>query len=197
MVAQELGRRLGVSVLLVDDLRIAAQALTTPTSHPDLHVFASDRSVHQMGPEAAVAGFLAVAGAMAPAVLTVVAHHLVVEGAGPVIIEGDGLLPATIAGQHYGALKLFHGLAPSRAVRMVVVHEPDESQLFANFRDRGRGFGDLAAPEQASLVHASWRYGEWLRDDARAHGVPVVATRTHETLAARVLSAAEAGRLAG
>jgi 2-phosphoglycerate kinase len=191
VVAQKLGRKLGISALLVDDLRIATQAITTPTCHPDLHVFRTDRSIHEMGPDQAVRGFIAVASAMAPAVLTVVAHHLVVEGAGPLIVEGDALLPTLTANQPYADLKLFQGLAPTQAVRMVVIHEPDDTQLLANFRTRGRGFADLTPDEQRSLVTACCTYGDWLKNEAISQRVPVVAARPHQSLATRVLAAAQ------
>lgn len=48
---QALARRLGFSTLLVDDLRISLQALTTPETHPGLHLFSSDRSLGQMTPD--------------------------------------------------------------------------------------------------------------------------------------------------
>jgi 2-phosphoglycerate kinase len=188
ILAQALGRRLGVSVLLVDDLRIAVQELTTAASHPDLHLFLSDRSVSEMTTDEAVQRFIATATALAPAIRTIIAHHLVVRGVGSVIIEGDGVLPALAATQQYGDLKLFHGLTPSAEVRMIVLHEADQGELLANFLARGRAFETLTGSEQAALVHAAWRYGESLRQEASGLGVPVIASRPHATLTERVLS---------
>src|SRR5688500_9705402 len=148
---QALARRLGISSLLVDDLRISLQALTTPETHPELHLFSSDRSLGQMTPEEGVRRFVETARALEPAVRTVIGHHVVVRGSGPILIEGDGLLPSLASAQSFADLKLFWGLRTQREVRGALVHEPDEAQMFASFAARGRGFEDLAPHEQRAL----------------------------------------------
>ena len=55
---QTMARRLGISALLVDDLRISLQALTTRESHPGLHIFSTDRALSEMTPEEGVRGFV-------------------------------------------------------------------------------------------------------------------------------------------
>jgi 2-phosphoglycerate kinase len=196
--AQALARRLGISALLVDDLRISLQALTTPESHPGLHIFTTDKALSEMTPEEGVRGFVETARAVEPAVRTVIGHHIVVPGSGQVLIEGDGLLPSLGAAQSFADLKLFWGLRTEREVRGAVVHEPDEAVMFETFAARGRGFGDLVGHEQRALVHACWRFGDWLRDEAAGLGVPVVPSRPFETLPDRLhdelLGTGDAGR---
>jgi 2-phosphoglycerate kinase len=189
VAARALGRRLGVSVLLVDDLRLAVQAVTTPTSHPGLHVFRSDRAVGALPPAEAVRGFITTAEALAPAVRTVVAHHAALASAGPIILEGDGFLPALGARRDYADLHHFSRLTTGSEVRAVFLYEPDERTLLRNFRARGRAFDELAPREQAALVHACWRFGEWLRQEAEGLGLPALPARPYASLVPRLLAA--------
>ncbi|MGH2480430.1 MAG: hypothetical protein ACRDHW_12315, partial [Ktedonobacteraceae bacterium] len=55
----------------------------------------------------------------------VIAHHVFVEGAGPVIIEGDGIVPALAAIRN---LPDFHATPTplNNQVRSVFLVEPDE-----------------------------------------------------------------------
>jgi 2-phosphoglycerate kinase len=93
-LAQELGRELRVSVLQVDDLRLGLQAITTETSHPALHSFTGASAEKTLNnPESIVEGYLSVAEIMEPAVRAVMSHHIDVADTGPLIIEGDGILP--------------------------------------------------------------------------------------------------------
>ena len=71
-------------------------------------------------------------------------------------------------------------------MRGALVHEPDEAALFDRLPARGRGFGDLQPEEQRALVHACWRFGVWLNDEATRLGVPVVTLRPLDTLPDRL-----------
>jgi hypothetical protein len=192
VVAQELARRFGVSVLLVDDVRLAIQQVTTPAQLPDLHIFLSDQQAALRTSELMRDGLIAVGRAIAPALKIIVAHHVVVAGAGPIIIEGDGILPELASQHQYEELKHFWGLQTGREVRAVLLFEPDEDIIFQNMRARDRGFQDLTPDEQRTIARGSWLYGQWLRQEALAHGLPAVPARPWETLVERVLAAIEA-----
>jgi 2-phosphoglycerate kinase len=192
VVAQELARRFGVSVLLVDDVRLAIQQVTTPAQIPDLHIFVSDQEAAQRTPELMRDGLVAVGRAIAPALKIVVAHHVVVPGAGPIIIEGDGILPELASQRRFDELKHFWGLQTGREVRAVFLFETDEETIFQNMHTRDRGFQDLAPDEQRTIARASWLYGQWLRQEALAHELPIVPARPWATLTERVLAAIEA-----
>src|SRR5215469_9574484 len=75
VATQELARRLGVSQLYVDDVRIAIQCMTTPEQHPALFYFLQPQ-VWQQPPEALVSGFIGVTEALVPALEAIVAHHV-------------------------------------------------------------------------------------------------------------------------
>jgi 2-phosphoglycerate kinase len=192
VVAQELAQRFGVSVLLVDDVRLAIQQVTTPAQLPDLHIFVSEQQAAQLTPELMRDGLVAVGRAIAPALKIIVAHHVVVAGAGPIIVEGDGILPELASQRRFQELKHFWGLQTGREVRAVFLFEPDEEAIFQNMRSRDRGFQDLAPDEQRTIARASWLYGHWLRQEALAHELPAVPARPWESLTERVLAAIEA-----
>ncbi len=71
-----LARHLQLSVLLVDDIRLALQQITSPTEHPGLHVFASDEAAAQLSPEAFRDGLITAGEAIAPAIKMIAAHHI-------------------------------------------------------------------------------------------------------------------------
>jgi 2-phosphoglycerate kinase len=188
-VAQALARRFGVSALLADDIRLAIQQVTTPAQLPDLHLFVSDEEEAQLSPEQIRDGLIAVGRVLIPALKIVVTHHVVVEGAGPVIIEGDGILPELAAQHRFGELKHFWGLQTEREVRAVFLFEQDEQAILQSMDTRGRGFQDLAPQEQRAMARSSWLYGQWLRQEAQAHGLPLLPARPWDTLLARVITA--------
>jgi 2-phosphoglycerate kinase len=107
MLTQVLAHWFGVSVLLIDDLRLALQQMTSPAQHPGLHVFATDHAAAQRPPEAMRDGLITVAHTLTPAIKMIMAHHIAVPGVGPVIMEGDGILPEVAAARQFHELKHF------------------------------------------------------------------------------------------
>ena len=78
VAGRRLSERFRVSLLLVDDIRMGIQAVTTVREHPALHTFTVDESPAMASPESVLMGFVAVAEALEPALRMIVAHHLVV-----------------------------------------------------------------------------------------------------------------------
>lgn len=190
LVARELGRRLGISVLLADDLRMAIQQVTTPAEQPGIHYFLAHPMIWQKPPETLCDGFITVGQAMSRPLSATIAHHVYVESAGPLIIEGDGILPALAALRSFPTLH-FPQAPATDAVRSVFLVEPDEDALLYNMRQRGRGFDDFSAKEQETFVRAGWLYGQWLRRQADHYDLPFVASRPWESLVERVLQVIE------
>lgn len=190
-IAQMVGRHLGVSVLLADDVRLALQQTTTAEQHPDLHIFVSDQAAAQRSPEAVCDGLISLGKAMMPALKMIMAHHIVVSGVGPLIIEGDAIVPQLAAEHEYHELKHFALLRTTHEIRALFLFEPDEEAMFQNFLARGRGFETLAGEEQRRLVRASWLYGDWLRQRAAAYELPLLPVRPYATLLQRVLAVLE------
>jgi len=188
VLADKLARHYGVSLLLVDDVRLALQQVTTPEQQPALHYFLTTPDMWRQPEDELLAGFIGVAMALAPALGKIMSHHL--TDGGPLIIEGDGIAPGLVGEQ---SPVLPHILDPGlmRAVQALFVDESEEEMIFANMLARGRGFERMPPDEQRANAHAAWRYGGWLRDEAKKHHALVVPARPWETLFERTLALVE------
>lgn len=189
-LGQALQQRLACTVLLLDDLRLGVQALTSPAGHPALHLFVSPAAGALRRPEQIRDGLIGVGQALSPAVEAVMAHHLAVPGAGRVIIEGDGLLPPLCSSDYLRSRPALAGLDLA-GLRALFLHEPTEAQILYNLTARGRGFQSKPAAEQRLWARANWLFGNWLREQAPAHGLPLLPARPYATLPERALAAAD------
>jgi 2-phosphoglycerate kinase len=156
-VAVGLATRWGVPLAEADDIVTALQALTTPQQLPEVHWWVTH-------PEAAAwpAGRIAdqhaaMAAQLRPGLRAVIADHL--EFAAPVVFEGDYLTPDLAAG--------FDG-----RVRAVVLVEPEQGQLIANFATR-----EPDAGVQRHRAAVSALIGARLAERARLLGQPVLPAR--------------------
>ncbi|MGH8961326.1 MAG: hypothetical protein ACRDWT_08975 [Jatrophihabitantaceae bacterium] len=102
-----------------------------------------------------------------PAVRAVVDTHL--DYGPPVLIEGDFVLPCRVR---------------DACVRVLVLDEPDRSQLEANFARREPGAGP-----QTQRATVAWIFGQWLSAEAASNDVPVISARPWDTALARVVVA--------
>lgn len=189
VAAQQLAGHLGISALLVDDIRLALQQVTTPAQQPALHYFLTGPDVWQRPPEELRDGLIGVAQAIVPALEIIIAHHVAVSGAGAIIVEGDGILPRLALKQRFPNLRHFSALELRDEVRAVFLDEPDEQALFQNMHMRGRGFQETPTAEQRAQTRTSWLYGRWLREEAQRAGLPILPARPWATLAERILAA--------
>jgi hypothetical protein len=73
-------------------------------------------------------------------------------------------------------------------VQALFVDESDEEIIFANMLVRGRDFERMPSEEQLANAHAAWRYGGWLRDEAKKHHALVIPALPQETLFERALA---------
>jgi len=189
-VAQALAKTLGISHLLVDDLRIAIQSVTTPDQLPALHYFLTIEDATALTAEAFIEGLNGVGQALMPALCEVISHHVAVPTTGRLILEGDGILPEFVNDL---ALSDINGSALMNVetkVRAVFIYEAEEAQLLGNFMARKWGFNQSASAEQRRYVHSIWRFGQWMKAEAERYGLPVVPARPFTTLAQRILAAA-------
>ncbi|HEY3992489.1 MAG TPA: hypothetical protein VGM01_06360 [Ktedonobacteraceae bacterium] len=188
VMGKALARQFDHQLLLVDDFRMVIQEMTTPAEQPGIHYFLAHPTIWQKPPEAVCEGFITVGNALMRPLSVVIAHHVFVESVSPIILEGDGILPA-LAAQHSFANMHFTPASVTHEVRSLFLIEADEEVILRNMRQRGRGFESLALREQETLVRASWLYGQWLRRQAEYYGLPVVESHPWETLVERVLYA--------
>lgn len=183
---QQLARHLGVSQLLVDDVRLALQEFTSAEQYPDLHHLELALGAGGLSAEEICSGLIRVGELLVAPLATIIAHHVVVAGVGPVIIEGDGVTPQLATKTDFAGQKFFWGLRLADQVRSLFIVEPEEDVILANMRARGRGFDQLVPDEQRTEAHASWLYGQWLQREAAARGLAVIPARPWETLGARM-----------
>jgi 2-phosphoglycerate kinase len=164
-IAARLGRQLGLPWLQVDDLRLAL--VRSGFALPDADAVATFDGV---------GGLLSHAELLAPAIEVVIENH--VDQGDPAILEGDPIVPALLTRPSV------RRNADSGWLRMVFLHEPEAAVMHRNMQMRGR---TLASEAHA---HKNWLYGEWLRQEAHQHNVPVVSVRPWDTLGDRILAAA-------
>lgn len=179
VVARELATYLSLSLLLLDDLRLALQQATRNETNPELHVFLNYETRHWRESEAIFADWVTVGQAMLKPLNAIISHHVFVPDVGKIIIEGDGILPI-ISSQF---------LEPQDVCTVFIV-EKDEKQLLHNLQSRGRGFNDWNKIEQEGFAHASWLYGQWLAHEAGRSELPVIDAQPQQTILERLLSAA-------
>lgn len=183
VIAQKLAGYFSVSLLLADDIRMALQQATTPNTNPDLHIFLNYTAEQWQTPESIHCDWIRVGQAMIKPLSAIVNHHIFVRDVGPVIIEGDGILPLEN-----------NPIFRQRDVSAVFIVEQDEVQLLRNLHARGRGFDEGGELEQKSFARASWLYGQWIAREAGKLGLPVIQARPQETLLDRLLSAIGSGQ---
>ncbi len=188
MVAQAISRRLGRSILLADDIRLAIQQVTTPAEQPGIHYLLAHPTIWQKPPEALCDGFITVGKAMARPLSAAIAHHVFMESAGPAIIKGGDILPELAARRDFSHMH-FAPAVVTNEVRSVFIIEPDEEALLSNLRQRG--FDKGSTKGQETFACACWLYGHWLRRQADHYDLPIVEARPWETLVERVLQAIE------
>jgi 2-phosphoglycerate kinase len=188
IVSQALAAHFGISRLLVDDVRLALQELTLSEHHPELHHLEATPAAWRESPEAFPDRLIATSAALEKPLATIIAHHVVVAGVGPLIIEGDNVTPQLAAKRDFSDQKFFSRLVLADQVRSLFIVEPDEHTILANMRARGRGFDQLAPAEQRTEARASWLYGQWLQREAEQRHLPVVPSRPWDTLLQRALS---------
>lgn len=162
-LTQFLVRQLGVSALMVDDIRIALQQATNPASHPELHRFLRYQPEQWLDPQGIARDWQHLGQAMMGPLREIMAHHLVVEGSGPLILEGDGILPALAQPDLF---KNLPGLDPDmvkEAVKAVFLIEEDEAVILQNIRRRGRSINQTPEANQQAFARASQLYGQHLK----------------------------------
>ena len=185
-LAKELVRQWGIPFLMVDDVRIALQSVTTVDQHPDLHVFLNYETEQWKFPEGIVEDWLRVGNAMVKPLRDIMAHHLIVEGSGQIILEGDGILPALTKASTFDDIAGFDTTNFAQKVRSVFLIEDDENEIHKNLRARHRGFIESSEEFLTAFTQASQQYGQWLIQDAQRNNIPILHTRPKETIIERL-----------
>jgi 2-phosphoglycerate kinase len=171
-----LARHFGVGITEVDDFQALLERMTTPEQQPAIHFWRMHPAPDRLPAAEIMEHLLAQGDAMATGLEGVIANHL--ETSTPVVLEGDFLHPALAAQARYS------GQANGGRVRAAFLYEPDEQQLLANYLSREPQSGP-----QIKRARVSWLHGQWLRQEAERHGLPVVLARPWETVLERLIAA--------
>jgi 2-phosphoglycerate kinase len=174
-LSYRLARHFDVALTEVDDFQVVLESMTTPEQQPVLHFWRTHPAPHTLSPEEIVAHTVAVGEVLMQALAAVIVNHY--EAHAPVVLEGDYIVPALVA--HPMIAPLYE----SGKVRAAFVHEAEEAQLLANFLRR-----EPEAGPQHLRAQVSWRYGQWLQQEAKRHAVPVLLARPWTTAFDRLVA---------
>ena len=182
-VSYPLARHFAVGITEIDDFQVILEHMTTPEQQPVIHLFNQDPDAWwRMDDAVKLAHAISYATVMVEPLTYVIANHL--EGGPPIVLEGDFLHPALAARAEYS------GIPSERRVRGFILYEEDEAQIAANFLARE---GE-PQPERAG---DSWRYSEWLRQEAARLGVPTLPARPWDNVFERAVRLIESGVKSG
>ena len=183
-VAKTIARELAITWVQVDDLRLALQwsdvRLPSDDATEALYFFERTPNLWSLPAARLRDGLIAVGEAMTEAIAIVIGNHIAQND--PVVIEGDGILPAII--DHAD----LQGHTASGQLRTVFVSPTSKDELLRSIIDRGRGVPDRSAPELRRSAEMNWRYAEWLEREAMARAIPVVETQPWASLPTRILA---------
>ncbi len=170
-------RRLGIACLSADALWKALMSVTSRASHPAFHYFEPTEEEWQRGPEFLCGRHIESAEAQTPALDAFIDREM--KEGHRLLLEGAWITPQMAA-------RRCNGVPDARAV---FIHEPDQDAILASMVERQRR--NSPSERQLRLSAMAWRYGNWLRDGATEHGLPIVDARPRETLVERIIEAAK------
>jgi 2-phosphoglycerate kinase len=181
--AASIGRQYGVTWLQVDDLRLTLQysRARLPERTDQLYFFDESPDVWTRTPADLRQAFIDVAEIMVPAVRTVIHSHVLTGS--PMVIEGDGILPALVFDP------LLRPLVADGTIRFCCVGTPSEDELLSNLVSRGRGVDPSMPHKHRRQAAANKAFGAWLEEESARLGIPVVHPYPFETLPTRILDA--------
>ena len=175
-VGQDLARA-GYEHVEIDQLR-----RLKPSLFPDVDEAFSAPRVSRTRPDTLFAALTEATQAMAPAITEIVERRL--ADPSPAIIEGEGIEP-----------RLMLRLPRDPRLRPVFVVETDEERLHSTLVNRqspgAARYRSLTPNEQRTVLTINRMYGEWLQAQAADADLPSVPVHPWESLASRVLAAAE------
>lgn len=175
-ISYPIARHFGVGITEIDDFQVILERMTTPEQYPGIHYWSTLPEDAMPTEEDIFREGFRLRDELEPALEAVIANHL--ANGSPVVLEGDFFLPTLAAQTH------FLDQPNNGRVRAIIVYEPDEAQIVANFLAREPDEG-----EQTFRAHISWRHGEWLKAEAERLGIPVLPARPWETVFERALAA--------
>ncbi len=177
-ISYRIAHHYGVGISEVDDFQAVLKKMTTPQQQPVLHYWDTRDQDAPITVEQILENGLEIGQVMTPALEAVMANHI--ESNVPVVLEGDFILPALAVQPTFG------DFPNAGQVKAVFIYEPDEAQIVANYLQR-----EPHEEPQEFRAHVSWRYNEWLKEEAERLGVTVLLARPWDTLFERLVAVIE------
>ncbi len=158
-LGRHLAQQIGATSLSIDDLMTAARAVTTPESHPGLHVihgrdytdYFTNSSVDQL-----IADATAQHEATWPAVEKVIRNHA--SWGSPIVIDGWAMRPRWVNELNLESVASFWLVAPTsvfeereRKNTEFLQHSPDPDRMLSNFLARSLWYNELIREQVAEL----------------------------------------------
>jgi len=169
-----LSQALGIPCLSADSVWRAVLALTTAETHPTLYQWPRPEVVPD-DPEHLLKVHIGEAETMTPALEAFINWEM--KEGNRFIFQGAWISPELAARR----------CATSDEVRAVFIDEALETDIMTSMLERsGRTEPDA---RQLIVARVGWLYGNWIREHAEKHGIPLVAARPRETLVGRIIQA--------
>lgn len=175
-VAREMAGSQACSWLQMDSIWLAMTGVTTPETHPALHLFTKmEGPWFDLAEDEQLDRFVEATRQVSLGLPSVVAHML--ETNHHAVIEGVWMTPAFATES-----------AKDRRVRAVFVVESELQHVQEAMLSRSQR--PYPTPRERALARLSSAYSGWVREECRTLGVPTVEARPRATLIERVRSAA-------
>ncbi len=173
-ISYRVARHFEIGIIEVDDFQAVLGVMTTPEQQPALHFWSTHPDPGSLTAEQIAEQGVDIGRTMLPALEAVIANHL--ESQRPAVLEGDFILPELAVLDSYG------GIPNEGRIRAVLIDEPDEAQIVANFLAR-----EPDAGPQMTRARVSWLHNRRLKAEAERLGVVSLPSRPWETLFERLL----------
>lgn len=177
-LAKAIARERGITWVQVDDLRLAMQMsdvrLPDDRATEALYFFLRTPDLWRLPPERLRDGLIATGEAMTEAIAIVIGNHIAQND--PVVIEGDGILPAIVDHRD------LRGFVASGELRAAFLSPSSPDELRRNMIARGRGIVDNREDEVQRIAEMNWLYSKWLEREAAVRLIPVVRTEQRDRL---------------
>jgi 2-phosphoglycerate kinase len=171
-IARKFTEYYGIPLMEVDDIRIALQQIVKQEDHPDLFTFIKNQgrlntyTTHEL-----VEKLIAVGNILTPVLKQIIKKHIIYNE--PMVMEGDSILPELIS------------LVSGPEVRSVFLYD-DKENIEERTKRRSRG-GILSEKNFDIEVMLSFRYGEYIKEQAQKKNLNVIQVSPIETVFERIL----------
>ncbi|MBI4097319.1 MAG: hypothetical protein HY428_02800 [Candidatus Levybacteria bacterium] len=187
-LARQLSHHFEIPYMEVDDIRLVMQNTLKKEDNPDLFaLLTKDKAYFDTTPHEKIAEELVRIGtAVWPGLKTVIDNHLKFNNL-PVILEGDGIIPDSVATGKHDRMKAIFLFDQKGGIYERELQREKEGHIRA-WEVSGRDEKNLEA-WRTRYASVSSLFGKTLKHQARRHGYVVFDSSTIETLYDRVVSA--------